>query len=111
MFLGVPGGVRFKSKSPFRYASADRRGFMQAVHRRFNVISACWMILFHKWREKFVSQIKSPAMSWTLKVWIYLYAISDWCNLGVTSFRVAPDSLVISFVRSDHWLSSMFSHG
>ena len=59
---GGARGVRLKSKSLLRYASEDRRGFMQDRHRRFNVSSAYLMKLYHKWRGKFGSQLESTAM-------------------------------------------------
>ena len=109
-YWGCQGGA-FKSKSPFRYASVDRRGFIQEGRSRFNISSACPMIQYHKWRCKFGSQLDNPEMRWALNVWIAFPPIRDRCNPGGKSCCVAPSYLINSFIRSDNSLLLMVRCG
>ena len=108
---GGSRGVRLKPKAPLRYASANKQVFMRARIRRFNVSSACLMRRSYKWMGKFGSQLESPAIRWTLNVWIELSDIRDWCRPGRKICYVAPTSLMSFFIRSEHSFSRICRSG
>ena len=102
--------MRLKSKFLFRYASTDRRGFMRAGRRIFKISSACRISHSHRWRDKFGLQLESHVIRWSLKVLISISSIRACCKPVGTFWCVSPASLIKCFIRSEHLLSSMFSH-
>ena len=102
--------MRLKSKFLFRYSSTDRQGFMRAGRRIFKISSACRISRSHRWRDKFGLQLESHVIRWSLKVLIYISSKKVWCKPVGTFWCVSPASLIKYFIRSEHLLSSMFSH-
>jgi len=55
-------GVRLKSKSPWTWDQANKRGLMRDVRSRFNVMSAGGRSWFHSVVGKLAAEVHNPAI-------------------------------------------------